>query len=240
MTMQSNGALSRQARSAAVAVSFAALLACSSQALAANCKAMPAPSVDWQDCNKVNIILEGSELDNANLAGTDFTYTDLRSSSFNGANFEKATMIRSSLAGSKAQKANFTRIEGYRTIFSQVAAAGSSFASAELQRADFTEADLTGADFQKAELGRANFQGATITGARFPMANLSRAHINGAKFEGPLDFTGAFMFLTRIEGMDLSQATGLDQAQVDQACGDESTKLPSSLKPAADWPCPKD
>jgi uncharacterized protein YjbI with pentapeptide repeats len=240
MTMQSNRTLSRRARSVAGALSLAASLACCTQALAASCKAMPAPSVDWQDCNKVNIILEGSELDNANLSGTDFTYTDLRSSSFNGANFEKATMIRSSLAGSKAEKANFTRIEGYRTIFSQVAAAGSTFASAELQRADFTEADLTGADFQKAELGRADFKGATITGARFPMANLSRAHLNAAKFEGPLDFTGAFMFLTRIEGMDLSQATGLEQAQVDQTCGDQNTKLPSGLKPPADWPCATD
>ncbi len=208
-----------------------------STAPAADCKAMGAPSIDWRECNKVSLVLEGSVLDNANLAGADFTYTDLRNSSFNGANFEKATMIRSSLAGSKAEKANFTRIEGYRTAFSQVSARGASFASAELQRADFTQADLSGADFQKAELGRAIFTGATITDSKFPMANLSRAQFKDVKFEGGLDFTGAFMFLTHIEGMDLSQATGLDQSQVDQACGDADTKLPSGLKAPASWPC---
>ncbi len=208
-----------------------------SPSLAANCKSMPAPSIDWQECNKVNLILEGSTLDNANLAGADLTYTDLRNSTFNGANLEKATLIRSSLAGSKAEKANFSRIEGYRIVFSQVGANGSSFASAELQRADFTEADLTGADFQKAELGRAIFTGATITGSKFPMANLARAQFKDVKFEGPLDFTGAFLFLTRIEGMDLSQATGLDQSMIDQACGDQNTKLPDGLKAPGDWPC---
>lgn len=206
-------------------------------AQAANCKSDPAPSIDWQDCPKANLVLQESALDGANLFSTDFSYTDLRNSSLIGANFEKATLIRSSLAGSKAEKANFTRIEGYRTIFAQISAPGATFASAELQRADFSGADLTGVDFEKAELGRANFTDATITGARFPMANLARAQLQGAKFEGPLAFDGAFLFLTHIEGMDLSQATGLEQWQVEQACGDQNTKLPENLKAPADWPC---
>ncbi|MEQ1951484.1 pentapeptide repeat-containing protein [Mesorhizobium sp. CN2-181] len=211
-----------------------------SPAQAASCKSDPAPSIDWQDCPKANLILQGSALENANLFSTDFSYTDLRNSNLSGANFEKATLIRSSLAGSKAEKANFTRVEGYRTVFSQIAAQGASFASAELQRADFTGANLTGVDFEKAELGRANFHDAVITGARFPMANLSRAKLYQAKFEGPLDFNGAFLFLTHIEGMDLSQATGLEQWQVDQACGDPATKLPGGLKASTDWPCDTD
>ncbi|MDQ6436196.1 pentapeptide repeat-containing protein [Mesorhizobium sp. LHD-90] len=216
---------------------FSACLAASSTAQAASCKSEPAPSIDWQDCPKANLVLEQSALDGANLFSADFSYTDLRGSSLIGANFEKATLIRSSLAGSKADKANFNRVEGYRTVFSQVSAAGASFASAELQRADFTGADLTGVDFEKAELGRANFTDAVITGARFPMANLARAQLQAAKFEGPLAFDGAFLFLTHIEGMDLSQATGLQQWQIDQACGDQNTKLPADLKAPADWPC---
>jgi uncharacterized protein YjbI with pentapeptide repeats len=222
---------------AAIGAGFCSAVLLPSEAQAASCKSEPAPSIDWQDCNKASLVLQESQLESANLFSTDFSYTDLRNSNLSGANFEKATLIRSSLAGSKAEKANFTRVEGYRTVFSQISAPGASFNSAELQRADFTGADLTGADFEKAELGRANFTDATITGAGFPMANLARAQLYQAKFEGPLAFDGAFLFLTHIEGMDLSQATGLQQWQIDQACGDQNTKLPADLKAPANWPC---
>jgi uncharacterized protein YjbI with pentapeptide repeats len=222
---------------AAMGAGFCSAVLSPSEAQAASCKSEPAPSIDWKDCAKANLVLQESQLDNANLFSADFSYTDLRNSNLAGANFEKATLIRSSLAGSKAEKTNFTRVEGYRTVFSQISAPGASFNSAELQRADFTGADLTGADFEKTELGRANFTDAVITGARFPMANLARAQLQAAKFEGPLAFDGAFLFLTHIEGMDLSQATGLQQWQIDQACGDQNTKLPGNLKASADWPC---
>ena len=149
-------------------------------------------------------------------------------------------MVRASLAGAKADKANFSRLEAYRTSFAGISAQGASFASAELQRADFSQANLTGADFQKAELGRVNFGKATLTGTHFPMANLSRAELRGATFEGPIDFTDAFLFLTRIGGLDLSKATGLEQAQIDLTCGDKATKLPAGLKAPATWPCKLD
>ena len=122
-------------------------------------------------------------------------------------------------------------------MFTSISAPGASFANAELQRADFGGADLTGANFQKAELGRASFKDAVITGGNFAMANLSRVQLFAAKFEGPLDFSGAFLFQTRLEGVDLSQAKGLQQWQIDQACGDANTKLPSGLTAPADWAC---
>ena len=61
--------------------------------------------------------------------------------------------------------------------------------------------------------------------------------LNEAKFEGPIDLSGAFLFLAHVEGLDLSQATGLQQWQIDQACGDAETKLPAGLKTPADWAC---
>ena len=179
----------------------------------------------------------GSDLSDANLTDADFSSTDLREANLVGANLEKATLVRASLAGAKADKANFARIEGYRTSFAGMSAPGASFASAELQRADFSGAVLTGADFQKAELGRVNFSKANITGTSFPMANLSRAELRGATFEGPIDLTDAFLFLARLEELDLSQATGLQQLQIDLACGDAATKLPAGITTPATWPC---
>ena len=206
-------------------------------AAAINCQSYAAPGMDWHECDKSNLMLQGSDLSGANLVDTDFTSTDLRDVNLVGANMEKATLIRSSLAGAKADKANFARIEAYRTSFAGMQAPAASFASAEMQRADFRGANLTGTDFQKAELGRADFGEAMITGAKFPLANLSRADFRGAKFEGPLDFSGAFLFLTRFEGVDLSAAKGLEQEQIENTCGDPQTKLPSGLSTPKTWPC---
>lgn len=208
--------------------------------VAADCDALPDAGVDWQDCQKRIIMLPDSNLSSANLAGADFTSTDLRNANLQASNLQKATLVRTSLSGANAQGADFTRVEGYRTDFRGMNGKGALFTYAELQRSDFTGANLEGADFAKAELGRAQFDDAVITGARFSLANLARADLRNAKFTGPLDFAKTFMFRTLIAGVDLSAATGLHQWQIDMACGDQKTKLPGGLKASADWPCPDD
>lgn len=206
-------------------------------ATAASCTASAAPGVDWSECDKKVIILSGSDLKGATLFGTDFTSTDLRDTNLMTANLEKATLVRASLAGAKASGAKFDRIEAYRTNFSGIDARNSTFASGEMQRSNFTNAMLTNVDFTKAELGRADFTDADIGGAKFSLANLARADFSKAKFGAPIDLAGSFLFLTRIEGIDLSSATGLQQWQIDMACGDGDTKLPEGLNAAANWPC---
>ncbi len=208
--------------------------------MAASCRADAAAQIDWSECNKRLLMLGGSILDGADLHGTDFTYTDLRGSSLNKANFEKAKLIRTSLASSQLQDANLVKIEAYRSDFSDVNAENAKFVNAEMQRANFQNAKLVNTDFTKAELGRADFEGAMLTGTKFSMANLSRARFEGAKFTGPIDFENSFLLLTRIEGLDLSSATGLDQKQIDIACGDDKTKLPQGLNKPGSWPCPED
>lgn len=209
-------------------------------ALAAYCNSAPEPGLDWSNCTKKSLMLPSSELQGANLFETDFSMTDLSGSNLTSANLEKAHLVRAWLSGARAEKANFARVEAYRSSFVNIIANGASFASAELQRADFSGAQLTGANFEKAELGRAHFKGAVLTGTRFSFANLSRADLSGTTFEGPLVFDRAFLFLTRIEGLDLSAAKGLEQAQIDLACGDEKTKLPAGLTAPSSWPCASD
>ncbi|PIO46485.1 pentapeptide repeat-containing protein [Phyllobacterium zundukense] len=241
-----SGCVTGQKRSPAAFFALACILAIGvstlaySPARAADCSNLPSSGVDWRDCSKRSILIPGSELQGADLFSTDFTMTDLSNSNLAAANLEKATLVRASLAGAKAEKANFARIEAYRSNFAGISADGASFAAAELQRADFSGARLTGGNFEKAELGRANFDKAVLTGARFTLANLSRADLSSATFEGPLVFDRAFMFLTRIEGLDLSAATGLEQKQVDLACGNAETKLPAGLSAPDSWPCASD
>jgi uncharacterized protein YjbI with pentapeptide repeats len=233
----------RKKRQLVAAMSLAVLAlstAGGSPAQAASCRADAAAEIDWSACNKRLLMLGGSVLDGADLRGTDFTFTDLRGSSFKKANLEKAKLIRTSLASSQLQGGNFVKVEAYRGDFSDADAENAKFNSAEMQRANFQNAKLVGTDFSKAELGRADFEGATLTGAKFSMANLSRSRFEGAKFTGPIDFANAFLLLARIEGLDLSAATGLEQKQVDIACGDAKTKLPQGLTAPAEWPCPED
>ena len=204
---------------------------------AADCAAAARPSIDWTGCDRRNLMISGSNLQKADLQGANLGLTDLHGSNLTSANLTEAKLMRASLADAKADGANFTKVEGYRTNFSGLSAKGASFQSAELQRADFSGAVLSGSSFKKAELGRANFRGAQFSGNVFAFANLARADFRIAVLAGSLDFSNAYMFLTRLEGVNLSSSKGLSQSQIDLACGDAKTKLPAGLKPSANWPC---
>lgn len=210
------------------------------QADAADCRADPAPQIDWSNCAKKNLVLSGSDFSAANFRDTDLSFTDMRDTNLTGAVLEKATLIRTWFTGARLEKANFARVEAYRSTLENVAAQGASFASAELQRATFNGADLRYASFDKADLSRVSFDDAVLSGASFAYANLSRADLSKARVEGTIGLDRAFMLLTRIEGLDLSRATGLDQSQIEIACGDTETRLPKGLTAPATWPCPKD
>jgi uncharacterized protein YjbI with pentapeptide repeats len=203
----------------------------------ADCTSSAEPGVNWTDCRKRNLMLDGTDLSGSDMTGADLTSTDLRGATLVNVQFVKAGLGRAMLDNSKAEGTNFEKAQGFRTSFAKADLKGASFAKSEMQRADFTGAVLTGADFTKSELGRAVFVEAELTGTRFGLANLARADFRGAKFEGTLDFSQAYLYRTRLEGLDLSKATGLEQWQVDLACGDERTILPAGIKPHGDWPC---
>lgn len=206
-------------------------------ASAADCNADPKAGIDWSGCRKRNLIIGGTDLVGANLSETDFTSTDLRKSGLDGADLSKANLLRSMLDASKAAGANFEKAIGFRTSFVGTDLTSARFAKSEMQRADFTGAALANVDFEKSELGRAIFTGADINGTNFAYANVARADFRNARFDTPINFTGAYFFLTRIEGVDLSQAIGLQQWQIDMSCGDPSTKLPEGIKLPEGWPC---
>ena len=52
-----------------------------------------------------------------------------------------------------------------------------------------------------------------------------------------VNLTGAYLYLTQLDGTNLSGVTGLTQAQLDIACGTAQTKLPAGLTPPKAWPC---
>jgi uncharacterized protein YjbI with pentapeptide repeats len=204
---------------------------------AADCNKSAEAGIDWHDCRKRNLILEGSDLSSAKLSDADFSSTDLRGTNLTSADFTKAALARAMLDNSTAENAIFEKALGYRTSFVKANLAGANFAKSEMHRADFENAILINADFDKSELGRVDFSGAQIDNTHFRFSNLARADFRTAIFSTPIDFSGSFLYLTRFEGVDLSQATGLLQWQVDMLCGDDDTLLPEGLAPNEAWPC---
>jgi len=101
-------------------------------------------------------------------------------------------------------------------------------AGADLTNQCVKDGNLEGANFDNARLvlmcmSFADFKGATFRGTDLSGANLAHAKLDGA------DLTGASMTITSIKGTDLTHAKGLTQKQLDAACGDADTKVPTGL-----------
>lgn len=205
-------------------------------ALAA-CSDDPGQGVNWEGCRKRNLMLSGTDLTRANLKETNLTSTDMRGSQFDGADFRKAVLFRVAFDNSSAKGAIFEKAIGFRVSFKKTDLSDAIFHKSEMQRVDFSGSRLLGVDFSKAEAGRTRFDDAIMGDNNFSFANIARADFRKAVLSGPLNFEGAYFFLTHIEGVNLSNSSGLAQWQIDMACGDENTKLPEGLNKPAAWPC---
>ena len=112
---------------------------------------------------------------------------------------------------------------------------GADLRHARLDGADLRAAALPGADLRGASLKEANLGGLEVSNraalygggverergrGNVPMggANLRWAQLEGTQLRG-----------ARLEGANLTETVGLDQTQLDQACGDEHTQLPNGL-----------
>jgi hypothetical protein len=136
---------------------------------------------------------------------------DLRDSNLQGAALEKAQLQRSIFNGSHLD---------YADVAGQADLQGSDFRGASLFGASFDTANLSGALFsaptsssgqplkQTSDLRNVNFHRAILVGARFDGADLRGAHLEGA---------------------DLRNSRGLEEADLDGATYDSSTLWPEGF-----------
>ncbi len=207
-----------------------------SEAAEAACNTSPGVGVDWTKCEKRRLNLSGEDLSNGVFLNTDFGRTDLKGARFVDAELSMADFAKARLAGADLSGANMVKTQGDRANFKQAKLMGVDMTKAEMSRTDFSGADFTGAVMVKAELGRAVLAGARLDRVDLSRAEIARAILKGASLAGS-NLEDAYTYLTRFEGTDLSQAEGLDQFQLDVACGDDDTVLPEGLERPAHWPC---
>ncbi len=203
----------------------------------ADCSSKPTQGVNWEGCRKRNLVLSGNDLRNGNFRQTNFASTDLRTTRIDRADFTKAVLVRAAIDESSARQTIFEKAIGYRASFQNSDLTDAIFHKSELLRANFSGSVLTGADFSKSDAARTMFDGAIMGNNNFSFANIARADFRKAVVSGPIIIEGAFSFQTRFEGVDLTIFVGLQQWQVDMACGDETTVLAEGLHKPALWPC---
>lgn len=113
--------------------------------------------------------------------------------------------------------------------FSGVEARGLNLTGARLRQSDLSLAVMNRARFRNADLRDVEAYGGVFSGADFTGANLTNASFVGAYLEGAA-FGGATLDGVNLSGAQLMRATGLTQARLNRACGDEATVLPAGLR----------
>lgn len=100
----------------------------------------------------------------------------------------------------------------------------------ELKGLRLDNMDLEGSKLRRADLENGSFRNVDLEDADLRGADLEDADFRGADFESAL-MKGADLGHTDLRGADLSTAVGLTLSQLDDACVDETTKLPSDFNP---------
>ena len=103
-----------------------------------------------------------------------------------------------------------------------------TFAGSRLRQSNLTLSTMDGVSFNRTNLSIANLYGGRFTGASFKNADLTRAILVGGSFDAA-NFEGANLTDANLSGAEMSKSRGLTQDQLNAACGDEFTELPTGL-----------
>ncbi|WP_299475136.1 pentapeptide repeat-containing protein [Cypionkella sp.] len=202
----------------------------------ADCNDRPAAAVDWTDCSKERLMLNENDMTAGIFVNTFLSGTGFNNARMAGANLQRSELVRSSFIGADLSGANFEKSLASRSDFSGANLRGARLVKAEFLRVSFVKADLTDADLSGGDFYRNDFTDAQMSGANLHDAIMPRTTFTGATMKGA-NLAGAFLLRTRFDNVDLSQVTGLEQTQLDQACGDAKTILPAGLTVPTQWPC---
>lgn len=104
-----------------------------------------------------------------------------------------------------------------------------NLSGSRLRQADLSIAVMNYTNFSGTDMRDVNAYATVFTGANFSRANLTNASFVGTYLQGAR-FTGATLTGANFSGAEMDRAVGLTQAQLNQACGDDSTTLPPGMR----------
>jgi uncharacterized protein YjbI with pentapeptide repeats len=166
-------------------------------------------------------LVKGAKLKRANLQNAKMVRAFLINADLRGANLQQADLSLANLQQADLSLANLQ----------EAALVRANLQEAALVEANLHEAALSGATLHKASMRFANLQQANLSLANLQQADLSLANLQQA------DLGGAYLQQANLGGAYLTDVKNLIQAQLDQACVDEHTKLPEGL--TRPKPCPE-
>ena len=156
----------------------------------------------------LEVDLSGAQLGDANLSGAFLQ----------GANLSEAFLFNTNLSGVNLTDANLAKANLFGSNLSGAKLNAANLSGAYMIIVNLSEATLWGADLSGAFL-----QGSNLSGANFFAGNLSGAYLQGA------NLAGASLSDVDLSGANLSSSRYLSQNQLDQACGNDKTRLPEGL-----------
>jgi len=136
---------------------------------------------------------------------------------------QNAGQIAKARAGASCPGCNL-----FQADFANLVLKGKTYAGARLRQADLSTAIMNRSNFARTDMRDVNAYGALFSSANFSGANLTHASFVGTYLQGA-NFAGANLTGTNFSGAEMDRARGLTQRQLDEACGDEATRLPGRL-----------
>ena len=106
---------------------------------------------------------------------------------------------------------------------------GRNFTGARLRQSDLSLSVMNRTNFARADLRDVNAYGAVFSSANFAGADLTNATFVGTFLEGS-NFSGARLNGANFSGAEMRRVSGLTQAQLNTACGDNSTVLAPGMR----------
>lgn len=128
----------------------------------------------------------------------------------------------------KNGRATCTECDLFQADFSYTNLSGRDFSGSRLRQADLSLATADRTRFHGANLSIANLFGGRFSSADFSNANLQEAVFVGA-YLGGARFAGADLTNANFSGAEMDSAQGLTQLQLNAACGDATTTLPTGM-----------